>query len=73
VTSTQVRTIVPVAVGVVVARRSRGAAGRPARGKPMPATGSFLRQDRSGESVEHALARELAEELGVTVTSRCRG
>jgi len=33
----------------------------------MPATGSFLRQDEGGRIGRDALARELAEELGVTV------
>ena len=67
-TSEQVRTIVPVAVGVVVrADRAVLLADRPA-GKPYAGYWEFPGgKIEAGESVEHALARELAEELGVTV------
>jgi 8-oxo-dGTP diphosphatase len=67
-TSAHVRPVVPVAVGVVVrADRSVLLADRPG-GKPYAGYWEFPGgKIEEGESVEHALARELAEELGVTV------
>jgi len=69
VTGAQVRPVVHVAVGVVV-RPDRAVllADRPA-GKPYAGYWEFPGgKIEQGESVEHALARELAEELHIVVT-----
>jgi 8-oxo-dGTP diphosphatase len=69
VTPTAARTVVPVAVGVVI--RADGAvllADRPA-GKPYAGHWEFPGgKIEEAESVERALARELTEELNITVT-----